>query len=113
MKKYGPRQIERDLQDWTTDWRYIGSRIGKLKNVVHVPLFIDSRSSRLLQAADFVAFVLWRSYGVKDDGWLADLLPSFDHVGAALHGLIHVWPGCGRLPCLCPPCPERASRLAT
>jgi hypothetical protein len=106
-------QIERDLQDWTTDWRYIGSRIGKLNNVVHVPLFTDSRSSRLLQAADFVAFALWRNYGVKDERWLTDLLPGFDHVDTALHGLIHVWPGFGRLPCSCPPCHERAGRLAT
>lgn len=105
-------QIERDLQSWTSDWRHIGSRIGRLNNIVDVPMFTDSRSSRLLQVADFVAFAMWRHYGVRDDKWLDMLLPGFDHVGDARHGIIHIWPQFGRVACPCPPCDERASRAS-
>lgn len=100
-------QVEADLQSWANDWRSVGSRIGRLHNALHVPLFTDSRSSRLLQAADFVAFALWRSYGVNDDKWLNQLLPTFDHVDAAMHGLIHIHPEFSRGACPCPPCCAR------
>jgi hypothetical protein len=101
-------QIERDLQAWTSDWRQIGSKIGKLNNIVQVPLFTDSRSSRLLQAADFAAFAVWRHYGRNDGKWLQSILPRFDQAAGALHGFIHVRPDYGRVPCPCHPCVARA-----
>lgn len=103
-------QVEKELQSWTQDWRNYGGTVGQLNNVIHVPLFTDSRMSRLLQAADFVAFAIWRHYGVGDPKWLGQMLAKFDHVGNVRHGLIHVRLDFGRRPCDCPPCIERATR---
>jgi len=70
----------------------------------------NAATASLLQIADFVAFSLWRHYGVNDDVWLNKLLPRFDHVEEARHGIIHIWPQYGRVACPCPPCKERTSR---
>jgi len=110
MIVHDDHQIEADLQAWANDWRQVGSHIGKLHNIIHVPLFTSSESSRLLQGADFVAFALWRSYGVRDVKWMEQLLPMFDHVGAARHGLIHIHPDFRSGSCPCPACCERISR---
>lgn len=112
MIVHDEHQVEKDLQAWANDWRQVGSRIGRLHNIVHVPLFADSRASRLLQAADFVAFAIWRSYGVNDEAWLDQLLPTFDHVEDARHGLIHVHPSFAKGTCPCPACKERTQRSA-
>ena len=113
MIVHDEHQVEPDLQAWSHHWRQVGSRVGRLHNIVHVPLFTDSRSSRLLQAGDFVAFALWRHYGVHDSDWLTQLLPHFDHVDGARHGLIHVHPTYQRGGCACPPCGERAGRVGS
>ncbi|MBM3696622.1 MAG: DUF3800 domain-containing protein [Actinobacteria bacterium] len=57
------RVIERTVQDWTSRWRLAAGRVGRLNNLADVPLFADSRASRLLQAADFITWALWRYYG--------------------------------------------------
>lgn len=103
-------QIERELQGWTKDWIVRRSRVGKLHNIVHVPLFADSKASQLLQAADFIAYAMWRHYGVNDDRWLDQLFPRFDASDGHRHGIIHVRPGFSKRHCGCPPCIERQGR---
>lgn len=103
-------QVEAELQSWASDWRQVGSRVGRLHNIIHVPLFADSKSSRMLQVADFVAFAVWRYYGVSDNKWLDQMLPLFDHADDARHGLIHVHPQFRAHSCRCLPCTERATR---
>lgn len=103
-------QIETDLQAWTTDWRQVGGKIGRLNNIVDVPLFSDSRASRMLQAADFIAFAVWRYYGANDQERFDQVSARFDQTPGALHGLIHVWPGYGHAPCPCLACTERETR---
>lgn len=110
MIVHDEHQVEADLQAWASDWRQVGSKIGKLHNIVHVPLFADSRSSRMLQVGDFIAFCLWRHYGAADSKWMDALLPVFDSVGDARHGLIHLHPGFRKGSCDCPPCRERRTR---
>jgi hypothetical protein len=103
------RVIERDVQSWTQSWREVAGRIGRLTHIVDVPLFADSRASRLIQAADFVSWGLFRYYGpTKDDKWIKDLWGKFDSVDAAMHGLIHVHPRFRWGKCVCPPCSSRA-----
>jgi hypothetical protein len=72
---------ERRVQTWADRWRLIESRIGVLTHLVDVPLFADSQASRLLQAADFVAWSLWRYYGLAsaDERWIKPLWSHFDH----------------------------------
>lgn len=102
------RVVEADVQEWTQAWREVAGRIGKLTHIVDVPFFADSRASRLIQAADFVAWGLFRYYGpAQDDRWIKDLWSRFDAVGSAMHGLIHVHPAFKASTCPCPPCASR------
>ncbi len=100
---------ERTVQNWAEHWRMLESRIGTLTHLADVPFFADSKASRLLQAADFVAYALWRYYGLptSDDRAITDLWPHFDHAEGKMHGLIHVSPGFSAGTCACPPCASR------
>jgi hypothetical protein len=100
------RVIERDVQAWVNTWRSVAGRIGRLTHIADVPLFADSRASRLIQAADFISWGLYRFYGeAKDEQWIRPLWPRFDGANGIMHGLIHVSPAFHRCPC--PPCVSR------
>lgn len=100
---------ERQVQSWADKWRQLSGRIGTLTHMTDVPFFSDSRASRLLQAADFVAWALWRYYGVRDrdDHWIKPLWDDFDSENGKMHGLIHVSRGYKKGQCECPPCKAR------
>ena len=102
--------VEARLQDWTTHWRDVAGTLGPLHHLVEVPLFADSRASRLLQLADLVSCSLWRFYGVHDERLVAPLWRAFDRSPGdrEMHGLIHVHPGFSAQSCVCPPCASRA-----
>lgn len=109
--------IERSLQAWTQRWRELAGRIpGTLGHIVDVPLFADSRASRMIQAADLVTFALWRYYGLQrsDTTWIDHLWGSFDAVDGQMYGLVHMTPAFRTGQCGCPPCqtrlPARAKR---
>lgn len=104
------RSIERDVQGWTNTWRNVSGRIGRLTHITDAPLFSDSRASRLIQAADFVSWALWRYYGpAADESRVKYLWPHFDNAEGKMHGLIHVFPGFKKGACPCPPCHSRAA----
>jgi hypothetical protein len=71
---------ERDIQAWAKRWRRTASRWGTLDQLVEVPLFADSTASRLLQAADLIAWSAWRHFGVvpHDDHWWQIIEPRVD-----------------------------------
>jgi hypothetical protein len=99
--------LERDVQDRADMWRHMRGRIGRLTHLADVPLFADSRASRLIQASDYVAWALWRHYVIGSaDEWSRDLWPRVDSVGGVMHGLIHVTPAF-RAGCACRPCASR------
>ncbi len=102
---------ERRVQDWADRWRLIESRIGVLTHMADVPFFADSRASRLLQAADFVSWALWRYYGLPspDDRWIKPLWSHFDQADGKMHGLVHVSRSFQAGKCACPPCTSRAA----
>jgi Protein of unknown function (DUF3800) len=105
---------ERTVQAWTQSWREVAGRIGKLTHIVDVPFFADSRASRLIQAADFVAWGLFRYYGpAQDERWTKGLWDRFDSVGPAMHGLIHVHPRFRAGTCRCPACGSRVRASST
>jgi hypothetical protein len=106
------RLIEKDVQGWAQTWSRVAGRIGKLTHMADVPFFADSRASRLIQAADFVAWGLYRYYGdSKDEQWVRPLWPRFDAADGVMHGLIHVSPGYRK--CQCPPCASRHAKPIT
>jgi hypothetical protein len=85
-------KYEKILQPMVTQWRELGTRVGRVRQVIEVPLFVDSRATRLLQLADFVAHAVYLLYE-KDDGNLVDLMQgAFDATGGTMHGLVHLTP---------------------
>jgi len=100
---------ERTIQQMAARWQRTGARLDTL---AEVPLFTDSRASRLVQAADLVSSALWRNYGLTppDDTAVAPLWPLVDVRGSVLSGVIHLTPDYRSGICTCPPC---ASRRAT
>jgi hypothetical protein len=78
---------ETTLQSLATDFRTIGHRWGVIRNLAEVPLFLDSRASRLIQLADLIAYAIFRYYEVGDDRFFSIIRNRFDSEGGIVHGL--------------------------
>jgi Protein of unknown function (DUF3800) len=100
---------ERDIQEWTREWQKAAGTIGQLRNMADVPLFADSRASRLIQAADLVSYALYRHYdpGKRNRDYIEKLWPVFDSAAGAMHGCVHFTPSFGSGSCQCKPCQSR------
>jgi len=102
-------RLERSLQRWMLQWRKQGTSTGTairpLSAYAEAPLFVDSKASRLVQLADFVAHWVHRAYEVGDDSVLRKLLPGFDQEDGRIHGLVHLVHGYRT--CDCPACESR------
>ncbi|MGE5535832.1 MAG: DUF3800 domain-containing protein [Acidobacteriota bacterium] len=98
---------EQPLQALARHFRVNGTRWGALRTLAEVPLFVDSRASRLVQLADLVAYALWRKYEHQDGRFFDPLVPYFDSEGGVIHGLVHVKPRAFQ--CFCPACMSRGS----
>ncbi len=99
---------EGPLQALARHFRINGTRWGHLRNLAEVPLFVDSKASRLVQLADLVAWATWRKYEHKDGRFFDRLTPRFDADGGVIHGLVHHHSPSEQ--CFCPACATRASR---
>nr|WP_161962425.1 DUF3800 domain-containing protein [Nocardioides speluncae] len=99
---------ERDIQSWTSEWRKAAGNIGQLMNLADVPLFADSRATRLLQIADIVSYALFRRYAPGAPGRaFMKLWPLFHAEDGAVHGLVHYTPSFGQATCDCEACRGR------
>ena len=78
---------ENTLQGLATNFRTIGHTWGKIRNLAEVPLFLDSRASRLIQLADLVAYSMFGNYEYGDDQFYAIINNRFDQVEGIKHGL--------------------------
>lgn len=101
--------VERDIQGWTAEWRAVAGSIGQLRNLADVPLFADSRATRLLQVADLVSYALFRRYspGVTDYSYFEKLWPRFHAEEGVVHGCVHYSPSYGQGSCACESCQLR------
>jgi hypothetical protein len=97
---------EQPLQGLARRYRVDGGRWGVVRNLAEVPLFVDSRASRLVQLADLVAFATWRKYEHQDGRFFDQLVPSFDAQGGIIHGLFHYREASA--PCYCVACFSRS-----
>jgi hypothetical protein len=105
---------ERGIQNWTNLWRERAGNVGMIHNIVDVPVFLDSRASRVIQGADLVSYALWRYYSaVNEERFIRSLWPLFDSHEGQMHGLIHVTPKFARRECGCPPCLNRVAPITT
>lgn len=95
---------ERPLQALARHFRANGGRWGAFRHLAEVPLFVDSKASRLVQLADLVAYATFRKYEHQDGRFFDALIPKFDSDGGVIHGLVHRR---GRTDCFCPACHSR------
>jgi hypothetical protein len=96
---------ETRLQELATTFRRQGHSWGRLRNIVDVPFFVDSRATRAIQYADLVTYALWRKFERGDPAFLAAIRHKFDSHGGVVHGLLHErW---AEATCDCPYCLSR------
>ena len=86
-----------------------GTRFGRVQNFADVPLFADSRATRLLQLADLVAYSVFRRYERGDTRLIDKIVSKFDSENEVMHGLVHL--ALNQATCTCPACLTR--RLAS
>ncbi len=78
---------EKRIQTLAREFKYEGHSWGQTKNYAEVPVFLDSRASRLIQLADLVAFSLFRFHEHGDSGYYDVIKHCFDAEGRIEHGL--------------------------
>lgn len=78
---------EKRIQTLARDFKYSGHAWGKTKNYAEVPVFLDSKASRLIQLADLVAFALFRFHEANDNSFYDIIKYCFDSEGGVEHGL--------------------------
>ena len=78
---------EATIQTLATDFRTIGHTWGILRNLSEVPLFIDSRASRLIQLADVVAYSAHLHYERKMPQMFDMIRSRIDSANGIFHGL--------------------------
>ncbi|MCC6575236.1 MAG: DUF3800 domain-containing protein [Planctomycetes bacterium] len=78
---------ETTIQSLAIDFKRDGHSFGQLRNMSEVPVFIDSRASRLVQLADLIAYAAFRKYDRGDDQFFKLIEPRFDREGGQVHGL--------------------------
>lgn len=102
-------KVERRLQGLMQLWREggatTGASIGPLAGFAEVPVFIDSRMSRLIQFADFVCNAVFRHYAGLSSPAFERILDAFDSEDGVRHGLVHLV--AGYQSCPCPACGSR------
>lgn len=95
---------ETSLQTMAKNFRKLGTKWGAIKHLADVPLFVDSRMSRPIQAADHVAYATFRRYNAGDCSYFDLIAHRFDQRDGKVHGLCHKHPGGD---CMCPACLTR------
>lgn len=95
------------VQTMTPRWKR-GGRLGPLHSFIEVPLYVDSGASRLVQAADLVAWAIWQYYENGHPEHLQQVHGSFDSDGGILHGMVHLRRGYRH--CRCAPCVSRQTK---
>ncbi|MFI4940595.1 MAG: DUF3800 domain-containing protein [Burkholderiales bacterium] len=78
---------EQRIQTLAREFKYSGHSYGKTRNYSEVPVFLDSRASRLIQLVDLVAYSIFRHYEHNDSQYFNILKPKFDSEGGVTHGL--------------------------
>ena len=78
------------LQELSVQFRQDGNRWGnKLRHFAEVPLFVDSKATRLVQYADLVCYALWRKYEHDDPEFFNAIADQFDSEKHSPHGLVY------------------------
>jgi hypothetical protein len=79
--------FEQSIQGLSHVFKHHGHTNGYLRNFAEVPLFIDSKASRLIQIADMVAYWMYRRYEALDDRGFQLISPFFHSFSGGNQGL--------------------------
>jgi hypothetical protein len=79
--------ISKEIRRLLAKFQASGTRLSSLDYIIETAFFFDSRSSRLIQIADFAAHAVYRWYEHGDDSYLTRIQPKFDRQDSKLHGL--------------------------
>lgn len=97
---------ETSLQLLSIKFRQLGTRWGRnIRNINEVPLFVESRASRIIQLADHIAYAIFRRYEAGDLNYFNCIEGRFDAEEGKIHGLVHKQHYNPR--CTCPACISR------
>lgn len=77
---------EQKLQSLSHLFKHEGHTNGRLRNFAEVPLFLDSKASRLIQLADMIAYWVFRYYQSGDDRGFKMIAPYIYSHGGVAHG---------------------------
>lgn len=102
LDKVAKAQQEMRLQTLASEFKDIGHTWGLTRNLADVPLFVDSRATRIIQYADLVAYAMWRKFEKGDNEFFEVIAGDFDREGGVVHGLHHFKNPTD--PCDCPGC---------
>lgn len=80
---------ERAIQNLARDFRSVGHTWGVVTNLADVPVFLDSKASRLIQLADLVAYSVFRKFERGDPRFYDIISHRFDSEQGVVHGLVH------------------------
>lgn len=79
--------FEQSIQSLSYVFKHHGHANGYLRNFAEVPLFLDSKASRLIQIADMVAYWIYRRYQALDDRGFNLILPHIHGFDGEKQGL--------------------------
>jgi len=97
---------ENSIQKLVIKFRQEGNRWGnQLRNISEVPLFVDSKSSRIIQLADHIAYGIFRRYNANDLNYFNCIEARIDQADGKYHGLSHRQTYTST--CTCPACITR------
>lgn len=98
---------EKTVQALTAQYRTTGASFGRVRRLAEVPLFTDSKITRMLQLADFVCYAVFRYYERSDAQFFNLIIRRFHQSAGKLHGLFHMMSNYQE--CYCPGCLSRRS----
>jgi hypothetical protein len=81
---------EKDMQALHRTFKQVGHTTGKLRNFAEVPMFVDSKSTRLIQLADSIAYWVFRHYARLDEWAWPQIFPFMARLGNRRTGLHQV-----------------------
>lgn len=100
---------ETTLQTLSRQFRRIGTQWGGIRNIAEIPMFVDSKASRIIQLADHVAYATYRRYESGDTSYFDIIASRFYQRDGVLHGLAHKQQPLDPA-CMCPACVTRRLR---